>query len=266
MKIGIVGLGVVGTACMKGLESQGNKVIPHDILLDTEIGDLIDCEIIYLCVPTPANADGSCNTSIVESVICSLQELSYEGIIAIKSTIDVGSTQAFQKKFNNNKICFVPEFLKERSALEDFLNHGALVIGSSDKDIGEIIQKSHGKLPSKTILISETEAEIVKYFHNTFNALRIIFANSFYEICQFKESSYDAVLEAIIERNDYNDSYLRVDESLRGYAGVCLPKDTLAISNFCKVNKLNISLFETIHKENQKYKKTIFKNMRIGDV
>ena len=69
MEIGIVGKGVVGSAVFNGLVKIGNKVIVHDKKLDTDISDLVNVEIIFICVPTPSNDDGSCNTKIVEGVV-----------------------------------------------------------------------------------------------------------------------------------------------------------------------------------------------------
>ena len=79
-----------------------------------------------------------------------------------------------------------------------------------------------------------TEAEIIKYFHNVFNAMRIVFANEIYEICKYESINYENVLIGALERNDYSDSYLKVNDELRGYAGVCLPKDTKALAAYCK--------------------------------
>jgi UDP-glucose 6-dehydrogenase len=79
MKIGIVGLGAVGTANKHGFEYLGHSVIGHDIRLDTTINDVLDTEITFLCVPTPQADDGSCDTSIIESVIKELNLYKYKG-------------------------------------------------------------------------------------------------------------------------------------------------------------------------------------------
>jgi UDP-glucose 6-dehydrogenase len=75
MKIGIVGLGIIGSACKFGFEKLGHKVYAHDIQLDTKLEDLLNTSITYICVPTPSKEDGSCDTSIVESVINDLKQL-----------------------------------------------------------------------------------------------------------------------------------------------------------------------------------------------
>ena len=150
----------------------------------------------------------------------------------------------------------------DKSAKEDFLNHGTLIIGSQNKESIKIVKESHGVLPKKIISMDPTEAEMVKYFHNTFNALRVVFANEIFEICQNESIDYENVLMGALERNDYTDGYLKVNKDLRGYAGVCLPKDTKALAAYCKKNNLSLKLFENIEQSNEKLKKTVFKNMR----
>lgn len=88
MKTGIVGLGVVGTANRVGFEQLGHTVKIHDIKFNTNIEDIIDTEIICICVPTPSASNGSCNTSIVKSVIVDLDKLNYQGVIALSKVLE----------------------------------------------------------------------------------------------------------------------------------------------------------------------------------
>ena len=156
MNIGIIGVGIVGSAVKFGLESLGHNVIPHDIKLNTTINDILDTEICYICVPTPIGEEGICDVSVVSEVIKNLSELNYKGIAAIKSTVTPGTTSILQKCYPKLKICFVPEFLRERCAIADFCeNHDLLVIGTEDKNVFQTIKKSHGKYPEKTVQVAE---------------------------------------------------------------------------------------------------------------
>ena len=121
MRIGIVGIGVVGRAHKFGFEKLGHDVSFHDTAYDTKITDVLKTEVVYICVPTPSKVNGECDTSIVESVIGDLINHDYDGIIAIKSTIKPGTTKKLCIKYDTNKICFCPEFLRERSAETDFI-------------------------------------------------------------------------------------------------------------------------------------------------
>lgn len=263
MKIGIVGSeGIVGGAAKYGFEKLGHEVIPHDIRLNTKLEDLIRAETIYICVPTPAHKDGSgrCDTTIVESVIEELSSLNYSGIVAIKSTVEPGFTDRMTSNFPSTTICFVPEFLRERAAFEDFINMDLLVVGARTEYVFEIIKQQHGKYPKTCARLNPTEAELCKYFNNIYNATLITFANSFYEVCKTLGADYSAVKNAIVNRDHITDVYLDCNDNFRGFAGMCLPKDTNAIAAL--MQNTNVEFFKDLLKENAKYKPTVFDGMR----
>jgi len=263
MKLGIIGLGVVGGALRHGFERLGHKVSFHDIRLNTNIKDVVDTEVCYICVPTPSQKDGSCDSSIVEKVVEELVDSDYRGIIAIKSTIVPGTTERLQEEYPYNHICFVPEFLRERCALADFVeNHDLCVIGTQNAKVFETIKKSHGRYPDRIVQTTPTEAELIKYFNNTFFATLITYANSFYEVCNALGVNYDNVKEAVVNRKFISNYYLDCSENLRGFGGVCLPKDTAAFDQLIKKLKLEIEFFDTVLKENAKYKTTVYEGMR----
>ena len=172
MKIGIIGRGFVGNAISVGFESQGHEVLVHDTKLNTKIEDVLEVPLLYICVPTPSSDDGACDTSIVESVLVELSELNYGGAVCVKSTIVPGTTQRFRQMFSNLNIGFVPEFLREKTAVEDFIhNNNVLVIGSDDEKVIDMVKESHGVLPTHTVTMTPTEAELTKYFSNTYKAM-----------------------------------------------------------------------------------------------
>ena len=104
---------------------------------------------------------GECDTTIVESVIKELDNLNYSGELAIKSTVTPGTTDSMVKKFPSLKLSFVPEFLRERCAIIDFVeNHDICIIGTNSIESYELIKQSHGNLPQKFIKTSPIEAEL----------------------------------------------------------------------------------------------------------
>ena len=263
MKIGIIGLGVVGEACKNGFEKNGYKVLVHDIKLKTKINNILKTDVCFISVPTPSSENGKCNTNIVEDVIKELDDISYNGIIAIKSTVEPGTTNKMINLYPNRKFTFVPEFLRERCAKDDFVNnHDLCVIGTSSDKIFNVIKELHGGYPSKFVKVSETEAELCKYFNNSYNATLITFANSFYELCKNMNVNYDNVKNTMINRNNISDTYLNCNENLRGFGGQCLPKDVNALNYLSEKLKLNIEFFKNLSEENKKYKTTVFKGMR----
>lgn len=264
MKIGIVGLGIVGSAVKYGFEKLGHNVVGHDTKDDTRLADVLDCEIAYLCLPTPQDEDGRCDTSVLEDVAADLlEDHGYGGIIAIKSTVTPGTTVKLQQKFGSEKICHVPEFLRERAAIIDFTdNHDVCVIGTESDDVFGAVKESHGYYPQKFIKLSPTEAEISKYFNNVYNATLITFANAFYEVCQATGADYSKVKNAMVQRDHIFNKYLDCNDNLRGFGGMCLPKDTAAVSALVKDLGLPIGLFQAVVDDNKKYKTTVFEGMR----
>ena len=263
MKIGIVGLGVVGSAIQRGFEALGHTVSKHDIKFNSKIEDVMGTDICYICVPTPTNHDGSCDVSIVEDVVRELNDKNYSGVIAIKSTVVPGTTQRIREQFNNSNICFVPEFLRERCAIADFIeNHDLLVIGTENDYVFNIVKKSHGRFPKRVVQVTETEAEFCKYFNNVYNATLITFANSFYEVCKASGVDYTNVKECIVSRNNISNVYLDCNDNFRGFGGMCLPKDTSAIASLVKELNIDVKFFDMILSENEKYKTTVFNGMR----
>ena len=262
MKIGIIGLGIVGTASKNGFESLGHNVSVHDIVLDTKLSDISETGLCFICVPTPSKESGECDTTIVESVVKDLGSIDYKGIICIKSTVSPGTTERLKEEYGDN-ICFVPEFLRERCATEDFIeNHDVCIIGTSSGMFYNIIKDAHGDIPEKFVRLTETEAEFCKYFNNTYNATLITFANSFYEICKSKGVNYKNIKDAISNRTTINDFYLDCDENLRGFGGMCLPKDTKELAFLSKKLNTAVEFFDNLLEENEKYKTTVFKGMR----
>lgn len=258
MDIGIVGLGVVGSALRSGFEKIGQNVITYDIKhKNTNLADLNLCDIIYICVPTPTNVDNSCDITQVTDTVKKLSDMSYSGLVCIKSTVIPGTTQKLIEQYPDLRICFVPEFLRELSALTDFVdNHDILIVGTHNIEDYEKIIHCHGIIPKKSVMIQPTAAEMTKYFSNLYNALRIIFANGIYEVCEKFEINYEEVFSAISNKSNIGTDYLKCDKTYRAYGGKCLPKDALAFLKLTQdLGLSNIKLFSAIVEDNEVYKK-----------
>jgi UDPglucose 6-dehydrogenase len=264
MRIGILGMGVVGSAVQTGLFKLGHDICFYDPKVEkSNFRDVLDAEICFICVPSPSSNDGSCDISIVEKSVSDLNENKYHGIVAIKSTVVPRTTARLIQEYSNLKIAFVPEFLRERCAVADFIeNHDLCVIGTEDDFIFSKIKEAHGNYPKKVVKLSPTEAELVKYYNNIYNATLVVLANSFYEICQHANADYTKVKEALVNRKHINDIYLQCNNNFRGFGGACLPKDTLAIATMIEEEGLDIDFFKMILSENSKYKATVYEGMR----
>lgn len=258
MNIGIIGLGLVGGAVKHGLERIGKDVHGYDIKYpETSIRDVLDTELCFICVPTPQSQDGTCDTSIVEKVLNELTQHKYRGLAVIKSTVIPGTTDRLAKKLKL-KLAFCPEFLREKAAYTDFVeNHDVCVIGAyHDRDF-DLIARAHGPLPNHIVKLTPLEAEFTKYFSNVYNALRIVFANEFYEVCKASGVDYNNVKNAMALHRAIGSVYLDCNEKFRGFGGSCLPKDTAAFATFVSKLGVNMKLFDLIVSENKKFRTTV---------
>jgi|KBSSwiStaDraftv2_1062776.scaffolds.fasta_scaffold22920_5 Predicted UDP-glucose 6-dehydrogenase len=249
MKIGVVGVGMVGGAISFGFRRIGHEVLQHDIKLETKLENVLPAELVFICVPTKQLANGFCDITIVRDVVKNLNDLEYEGLVVIKSTVTPGTTDTLQKLYPNLQLAFCPEFLRERAAFSDFVEaNDVCIIGTFLKwtTDGKKIEEAHGNLPKVFVHLTPLEAELAKYFSNTFNALRIVFANQFYDVCKMVGADYSAVKNAIVKRHNIGDHYLECNEQFRAFGGSCLPKDTVAFAAFVKAIGVDAPLFQQI--------------------
>lgn len=127
LRVGVVGAaGVVGSACCAGFEAAGRTVLRHDLTLGTSLSVVLPAPVVFVCVPTPAGDSGRLNMSIVEAVLRDLAGAGYAGMVAIKSTSTPGTTDRLAAATGLD-CCFVPEFLRERCAVDDFIHKHTLL-------------------------------------------------------------------------------------------------------------------------------------------
>jgi UDPglucose 6-dehydrogenase len=258
MKIGLIGLGKVGSAVSYGFRRIGHEVFAHDLRLDTTIEDVLHTPITFICVPTPMTKEHCCDINIVHSVIEELIDLGYRGLIVIKSTVTPGFTDTMILKYgiNQARFAFCPEFLRERAAYSDFVEgNDVCIVGAYELSDYDLIKKAHGSLPKSFALITPIEAELAKYFSNVFNALRIVFACQFFDVCKLVGADYTAIKAAIVKRHNIDDFYLDANDQLRAFGGSCLPKDTMAFARYVESLGLDLPLFQMIVDINEEMRK-----------
>ena len=257
MKIGIIGKGTVGKAVYEGLEYLGHEMSFFDPAYEGSVLDhVLDTDCVFISVPTNQAANGDCDVSIIDRTIEDLAKADYKGLISIKSTVIPGTTDRLQKLYPQLRLSMVPEFLRAKSALADFVyNHDLLVVGCTNKADADLIVEIHGSFPENIARVTPTEAEVIKYFNNVHHAMSVTFANITYEVCDKLGANYMNVYKAITKRDCINPSYLMANPNMRGYGGHCLPKDTSAWNNLIQDLGLEFDLIQSVIKDNEKFNK-----------
>jgi len=263
MKIGIIGQGYVGTAIKVGFEPyyELETYDKYDESKTTcDLKQLVwGCEVIFVCVPTPMNEDGSCHTDIVESVIKEIDTYANGlQIVVIKSTVPPGTTDYLNKKYDGVNVIFNPEFLTEANFVEDFKNQDRIILGGVRRGTNKLRQIYSKVFPTAHIIKTGSKtAEMVKYMTNTYLATKVSFSNEIYQICQKIDIDYDKVVEYATLDERLGKTHLSVpgpDGDL-GFGGHCLPKDLNALIAFAQNLDLEPIVLETVNWVNDKYRK-----------
>ena len=139
------------------------------------------CEFAYLCVPTPQGDDGSADLSYIEAAAHEIgPSLEPDAIVINKSTVPVGSTRVVERALGRSDVHVVsnPEFLREGSAVHDFLNPDRIVIGADDQSAAIRVQSLYVSVTAPFIVTDPASAETIKYAANAFLATKISFINA----------------------------------------------------------------------------------------
>ena len=258
LKLGIVGHGFVGKATDWGFNKRVSKFIV-DPLLDTNIEDLkeFEPEIVFICVPTPMNNDGSQDSSIIENVIKELVSYCPNAIKVVKSTVLPSLLDELHKL--DSKLVYNPEFLREKHANLDFVNSEMIIFGG-DRNISTQVSNAylrHSRCKTKEHIFTDLKtASFIKYSINTFLASKVIFFNelhSVYEKLQVKDS-WESVVNTISKDSRIGDSHMNVPghDGRRGFGGACFPKDSLALIKFAKSLDIDMNALISTVKINNK--------------
>lgn len=219
INVGIIGCGVIGGVMKRWLEE--NNPSCKILVSDPPKGyndDLQKADIAFISIHIPTENDGTQNLTLLKSIITSLPDIP----IFIRTTLLPGTCDKLSKELNK-KIFFMPEFLTERTAWEDFCAQKMIYTGCHDLLKNIFISK-------KYIEMSNLEAEITKYAHNVFGAVKVTYFNGIYDICQKLSLDYKKVQQGVLLSGYINDTHTYVPgpDGKTGYGGKCFPKDVNA--------------------------------------
>ncbi len=250
-----------------GLEEKVKRNIKEERLsFTTDIAKgLRNALVIFIAVGTPSREDGSVDLSYIDEVAKSIgRNMDGYKVIATKSTVPVGTGERIKniiKKYQKEKIDFDvvsnPEFLREGSAIEDFMMPDRIVIGAESEQAMAIMKDLYRPLyliETPFIITTVASAEMIKYASNAFLATKISFINEIANICERVGADVHVVAKGMGLDNRIGHKFLHAGA---GFGGSCFPKDTRAIVQIAEDNKYQFEIVKSVLKVNQRQKELI---------
>lgn len=235
-KFGIVGYGIIGKATQIGLLNQADVII-HDPIFNTSLSDIQACSVVFFCIPTSTQHD----IEVLTQTIIDVKLQNPNTTIVIRSTVPLQSCKKIQDTVGD-KIFYIPEFLRERYWDTDCTKE-VVIVGHEDNI-------APTWLTDKLVrTCSLEEAELLKMFHNNYAAMRVVYANHFYNLAEAVDADYDKVLSMYFH-TEHDQSYLDVNDNLRGFGGKCLPKDLDFLIASCNELSVTQTLFDSVKRDN----------------
>ncbi len=292
MRLCVIGSGYVGLVTGACLADSGNHVVAVDadaekvrrlsagdpIIYEPGLAELLkanldagrirftadtaegvrDAQVIFLAVGTPPREDGSADLSNIESAaILTARHLCEGAVVVVKSTVPVGTCDRLEGLMREHTqrtfhVVSNPEFLKEGSAVDDFLRPDRVIIGADDAEAGEIVAwlyKPFVRNNKPILIMSRRASEMSKYAANAYLATRISFVNEIADICERMGADVDEVRRGMgsDSRIGYHFLYPGV-----GYGGSCFPKDVQALASFGRDAGASCEILEAVHRRNDR--------------
>jgi UDPglucose 6-dehydrogenase len=283
--IGVIGTGYVGLTTAVCFAELGHKVIGFDIDLSkievlssgkstihelgmtelivknlannnltfrSNIETIAECEFIFLCVPTPQDADGSADLSYVIKATKNLSTLvKKDATLITKSTVPVNAWKEVVKALNRSDVAVVsnPEFLREGSAIADFFNPDRIVVGCASSEKAKQVSDLYKQPDVETIITDNSSAELIKYASNSFLAIKLSYVNEVAALCEAVGANAKDVLFGMGKDSRIGSRFL---EPGPGWGGSCFPKDVRALRVTAEDNAISMSLLSAAIDSNEK--------------
>jgi UDPglucose 6-dehydrogenase len=278
--VGVIGCGYVGLTTAACLSHLGHSVHATDIdeqrvgqlqggevpILEPGLGELVTeglargslrfssdnraaaagADFLFLCTATPPGPEGKVDTSSVRAAVLETRDALASGsVVVIKSTCPLGFNEDVVSLLGRDdvEVASNPEFLREGSAVGDFLRPDRIVIGVTLPSTGERLAGLFDGLPGERMILDPTSAELVKYASNTFLATKVTFANSLALLCDAFGADVRRVAAAVGADHRIGEHFLHAGP---GFGGSCLPKDTRALIEAAHSKGFCMKLLETV--------------------
>jgi UDPglucose 6-dehydrogenase len=296
--IGVIGVGWVGLVTATCFAELGHRVVARDILAEkvaalsggettihepgldellarnaerltftTEMAELLDsARLLFVCVDTPPTRSGDADLSRVRSVV---EELRADGdhVLIMKSTVPAGTGETIRRDLPGVPYVSCPEFLKEGSAVEDFMHPDRVVIGSDpgDEEAGDAVAALYEPLGGEIVRTDVASAEMIKLASNAFLATKISFVNEIANVCEEVGADVGEVARGMGLDQRIGPSFLRAGI---GYGGSCFPKDVSALKMLAGNTGYHFQLLNAVIEVNELQKRRVVQKLagRLGSL
>ena len=213
--------------------------------------DAANSKFFFVCVPTPQDDNGEADLAFVVTASRQIAQHAPAGaVIILKSTVPVGTGKMLSSSIDRTDISFAsnPEFLREGSALADFMKPDRIVVGAENQEIGESILFLYDKLNAPKLLTSVKSAELIKYAANAYLATRLSYVNDLAALCEQVGANVDDVLRGMGSDSRIGNSFLQPGP---GWGGSCFPKDTRAMVAVAENHGVTLGIVGAAIKSNE---------------
>lgn len=293
----MIGIGYVGLVTGTCLAELGNNVICMDIdaekiaalregqvpiyepglpelvvknrermTFTTSLTDIFEnCELVFIAVDTPPTFTGDADLSRVFAVMSALPGLSTEHhILVMKSTVPVGtgnkiSSELARMEVGNIDYVSNPEFLREGSAIGDFLNPDRVVIGSRNPEAGEKVAALYKNVDAHILRTNIPTAEMIKYASNAFLATKISFINEIANVCEEVGADVTVVADGMGRDQRIGKHFLNAGI---GFGGSCFPKDVTALKQIAGNSGYHFQLLTAVIEVNELQKRRVVNKLQ----
>jgi len=291
MKIAVFGAGYVGLVTGACFAELGHDVVVRDIVTEkietlrrgdvpiheeglaqlleknrerltftTEVENaLAEADVVYVAVGTPPTHSGDADLTAVWTVVDDLPRVERRIVLAMKSTVPVGTGNAVRHRLDERGLENVgyvsnPEFTAEGTAVRDFMHPDRIVIGALDAGDGDVVEQLHAGIDAPVLRSDVNSAEMIKLAANAFLMTRISFINEIANVCEATGADVVKVAEGVGMDRRLGPHFLRAGI---GYGGSCFPKDSLALKQLASNSGYHFQLLAAVIEVNELQKRRV---------
>jgi len=226
----------------------------------TDVAEAIEgAEVVYVAVGTPPTYSGDADLSAVWTVVDELPQVDRRIVVAMKSTVPVGTGAAVRHRLDERGLEDVgyvsnPEFTAEGAAVYDFMHPDRIVVGAFDQADGDVVERLHAGIDAPVVRCDVASAEMIKLAANAALVTRISFINEIANVCEATGADVLTVAEGIGLDHRIGPAFLRAGI---GFGGSCFPKDSLALKQLAANSGYNFQLLNAVIEVNELQKRRV---------